>query len=201
MESIDTISYGGLMFRRGAFYRVNAASGVGKSSLCNFIYGIRRDWRDKVLFNGREAGTLTVADWCDLRCRHVAYLRQDLRLFGELTVMENIVLKNRLTDYFGRVEIEAMLDRLDVYSKADWRADRLSIGQQQRVALVRALCQPFDFLLLDEPVSHLDEGNNFAVAKLVVEEAVRRQAAVIATSVGNHLMLEAVGADVENINL
>ncbi|MDE6169730.1 MAG: ABC transporter ATP-binding protein, partial [Duncaniella sp.] len=63
------------------------------------------------------------------------------------------------------------------------------IGQQQRVAIVRALCQPFDFLLVDEPVSHLDARNNAAVASLIAEEASSRSAAIIATSVGNKLTL------------
>lgn len=66
----------------------------------------------------------------------------------------------------------------------------LSIGQQQRVAVVRALCQPFDFMLLDEPVSHLDERNNRAVADLVDEEAKACGAAVVATSVGYSLRLD-----------
>lgn len=201
MKRIDTITYGRLSFSRGSFYRVNAASGVGKSSLCNFIYGIRRDWRDAVLFDGRDARTLSVDEWCDLRRHHIAYLRQDLRLFGELTVMENILLKNRLTGCFDRDAVVAMLGRLDVAAKADWRADRLSIGQQQRVALVRALCQPFDFLLLDEPVSHLDDVNNAAAAGLVAEVARERRAAVITTSVGNPLLLEAEGVEVVNVNL
>ena len=66
---------------------------------------------------------------------------------------------------------------------------RLSLGQQQRVAFVRCLCQPFDFLLLDEPVSHLDAANGETLASLVVEEARRQGAGVLVTSVGNRLPL------------
>ncbi len=68
-------------------------------------------------------------------------------------------------------------------------AGQLSVGQQQRVAIVRALCQPFNFLLLDEPVSHLDERNNAAVARIIETEARENHAAVIATSVGNKIQL------------
>ena len=63
------------------------------------------------------------------------------------------------------------------------------MGQQQRVAIIRALCQPYDFLLVDEPVSHLDARNNAAVAAMITEETAARDAAVIATSVGNKLSL------------
>ena len=67
---------------------------------------------------------------------------------------------------------------------------KLSIGQMQRVALVRAVCQPFDFIFLDEPVSHLDARNNKIVADIITEEADRQGAGIISTSVGNHLMLD-----------
>ncbi len=65
----------------------------------------------------------------------------------------------------------------------------LSVGQQQRVAIIRALCQPFDFLLIDEPVSHLDARNNTIAATLIQEEAEANGATVIATSVGNKINL------------
>ena len=64
------------------------------------------------------------------------------------------------------------------------------MGQQQRLAIVRALCQPFDFILLDEPVSHLDAENNAIAAEIIAEEASRQGAGIISTSVGNHLMLD-----------
>ena len=57
------------------------------------------------------------------------------------------------------------------------------------MAIVRALCQPFDFVLLDEPVSHLDARNNAAAAAMIEREAGAQGAAIVATSVGNHLAL------------
>jgi ABC-type phosphate/phosphonate transport system ATPase subunit len=83
-----------------------------------------------------------------------------------------------------------MLERLEIGDKINSRAAHLSIGQQQRVAIVRALCQPFDFLLLDEPVSHLDSRNNNAVAQLIKEELDATGAGMIATSVGNKINIE-----------
>ena len=66
----------------------------------------------------------------------------------------------------------------------------MSIGQQQRVGIIRAICQPFDFILLDEPVSHLDEDNNRKAAKIIIEAADSQGAGIISTSVGNPLMLD-----------
>ncbi len=82
-----------------------------------------------------------------------------------------------------------MLTALELGHKADVPAGHLSVGQQQRVAIVRALCQPFDFILLDEPVSHLDARNNVAVAELILTESVAQGAGIIATSVGNNISI------------
>lgn len=176
-------------FERGRHYLVEAGSGTGKSSLCSFVYCTRRDYRGTIDFDGRDASRLTVDEVCALRCHHLAYLPQDMGLFPELSAVDNILLKNRLTDYRSEAEIRGMLCRLGVADKADVPVGRMSVGQMQRVALVRALCQPFDFLLLDEPVSHLDERNNRVAASMVLEEAMARDASVIVTSVGNPLLL------------
>lgn len=66
----------------------------------------------------------------------------------------------------------------------------MSFGQQQRVALMRALVGKFDFLLLDEPTSHLDDVNSKAMAKLINEEAERNNAGVIVTSIGRHMNMD-----------
>lgn len=176
-------------FKRPGYYIIEAESGTGKSSLCAYLYGSRRDYDGEILFDGESVRHFSIRRWCDLRCRSLAYLPQEMRLFPELTVMENIRIKNRLTDYKSEKEISDMLTRLEIDNKADITAGRLSVGQQQRVAIIRALCQPFDFLLIDEPVSHLDARNNQAVAALIDEEARAREASVIATSVGNKITL------------
>lgn len=177
-------------FRRPDYWLIEAESGTGKSSLCAFIYGSRTDYSGTIAFDGRDIRSLSVAQWCALRRESLAYLPQEMHLFPELTVLENIEIKNRLTGTKSRTDIMTMLERLEIDGKADIPAGRLSVGQQQRVAIVRALCQPFDFLLIDEPVSHLDARNNAAVAAMIDAEAHSRGAGVIATSVGNKIALE-----------
>ena len=178
------------VLRRGDSYIIEAGSGTGKTSLCAFMYGSRHDYNGTIRFNGEDTAAYNTARWCDVRRRHLAMLPQDMGLFPELTSMENILIKNRLTDRYTEVEIADMLAALEVDNRAYTRAGLLSVGQQQRVALVRALCQPFDFIILDEPVSHLDERNNAAAARLVTNVAKAEGAGVIVTSVGNPLALE-----------
>ena len=69
------------------------------------------------------------------------------------------------------------------------KAGKLSFGQQQRVAFIRALCQPFDFLFLDEPISHLDDDDSRIMGELIIAEAKAQGAGVIATSIGKHIEL------------
>ena len=180
-----------ITLQRGKRYLISAESGTGKSSMCSYIYGYRQDYSGVIAFDGQDIRSLNVAQWCDIRQRHIAYLPQDMRLFGELTAMENVELKNRLTGFKSKDEIRHLFEMMGIADKQDSLASKLSIGQQQRVAIIRTLCQPCDFILLDEPVSHLDEENNRIVANLIMNEAQRQGAGVIATSVGNHLKMDA----------
>ena len=98
-------------------------------------------------------------------------------------------MKNILTHCKTDSQIMTLLDRMGIADKVNTPAAQLSIGQQQRVAAVRAVCQPFDFLMLDEPVSHLDERRNREVAAMFDEEAARYGAGIITTSVGHSLLM------------
>lgn len=179
-----------LTLKRPDYYMIEAESGTGKSSLCNFIYGSRGDYDGTICFDGRDTRTFGIDEWCRLRTHALAYLPQEMHLFPELTVKENIMIKNRLTDCRSEAWIRDTLTLLEIEEKYDVPAALLSVGQQQRVAIVRALCQPFDFILIDEPVSHLDARNNAIVASLIDREAKANSASVIATSVGNKIQLQ-----------
>lgn len=179
-----------ITFDRGKRYLICAESGTGKSSMCSYIYGYRQDYSGDILFDGSDIRALSIAQWCEIRQRHIAYLPQDMRLFGQLSAFENVQLKNRLTGFKSQQEIVDLFQALGIGDKMDSLASKLSIGQQQRVAIIRTLCQPCDFIILDEPVSHLDQDNNRTVASIIEGEAARQGAGIIATSVGNHLKME-----------
>lgn len=181
-----------LVFERGCRVIVAADSGRGKSSMVSYICGERSDYTGRISFNGRDIRSLSVKEWCDVRRRHIAVLPQEMRLFPELSALDNVLVKNRLTGRYSTAEIRDMLARLGLADRTDTPAGKLSIGQQQRVAIVRTICQPFDFIILDEPVSHLDEENNRLAADMIEQAAAQQGAGIIATSVGNPLAIDAL---------
>ena len=174
-------------FERGKTYLVEAASGTGKSSLCSYLFGQRGDYHGDILFDGNDIRQYSSNDWSRIRQESLGILFQDLKLFDELTSMENVELKNRLTGMQSRETILAWFEELGIADKVDAPIGRMSYGQQQRVALIRALCQPLDFLLLDEPISHLDDRNSDIMRDIILREAARQGAAVSATSIGKHM--------------
>ncbi len=179
-----------VQLEKGKVYLVEANSGTGKSSLCSFVYGYRTDYSGDILFDDENIRNFSVKRWIDIRQNHLSLLWQELRLFPELTSMENVLIKNRLTDFQERQQIEYWFDCLGIDDKKDSLIGRMSFGQQQRVAMIRALCQPFDFIFIDEPISHLDDTNSQIMADILMDEVRRQGAAVITTSIGKHLPLQ-----------
>lgn len=185
-----------LEFEKGRTYLIEAESGKGKSTFCSYILGYRHDFTGTLYFDGQDTKELKVKDWVNIRRVHVSHLFQELRLFPELTAWENVQIKNTLTrtsssgGYKSDAEIHTWFERLGIADKENAKVGRMSFGQQQRVAMMRALVQPFDFLLADEPISHLDDNNSSIMADIMMTEASRQGAGVIVTSIGKHMNID-----------
>lgn len=179
-----------ITFHKGHYYLLEANSGKGKSTFCSYLIGYRRDFDGKILFDEQNINALTIKDWAEIRTRHVSYLFQELRLFPELTALENVLIKNNMTHFKTKAQILDWFDELDIADKVNVRIGQMSFGQQQRVALIRSFVQPFDFLLADEPISHLDDDNSNTMAQVLLREATHQGAGVIVTSIGKHLALK-----------
>lgn len=177
-------------FDKGGLYLVEAASGRGKSTFCSYILGYRNDYTGSVLFDSDNTRAYKVSEWVEVRKSKISHLFQELRLFPELTAIENIEIKNCLTSFASRQKIDEWFDRLGIAEKKHSLIGEMSYGQQQRVALIRALVQPFDFILLDEPISHLDDANARVMGEIVMEEGRRQGAGIIMTSIGKHIDLD-----------
>lgn len=171
-------------FSKGQKYLIAAESGSGKSSLLDYIYGRRTDYIGQVLIDDVDIQAVATATKQQLRREELSVVFQGLRLFPELTAWENVALKNRLTNHKTSAEIESYFERLGIKEKQDEKVRTLSFGQQQRIAIIRALCQPFSFLMLDEPFGHLDRQNIQLALSLAIEEAEKQQAGILLFSLG-----------------
>lgn len=156
-----------------------APSGSGKTTFVSLIYGLRKDF-DGTLFLGESATTEFNNDnWSKVRTENISVVFQDLQLLEDLSAIENISLKNQLTNHFSVSEIEEMASRLGVLKKLNKKANTLSRGEKQRVAIIRALCMPFDWIVLDEPFSHLDDDNTAKAIDLIKEVVAKNEAGLI----------------------
>ena len=168
-----------LRFEKGEMIKIIAPSGSGKSSLTHFVYGTRQEYSGTISYDGKNIRQLSVENFASWRKDHMSIVFQDLRLLPEQTVLENIDIKRQLNPYHPIEKIEQMAKRLGIGKKLSSKAKTCSYGEQQRVAIIRALMQPFDFLMLDEPFSHLDNINRQTAMELMMEEAHSRGAAIV----------------------
>ena len=171
-----------VVFEKGRSYLVEAPSGKGKTSLLSVIYGLRKDYRGNVFLDNTDISGFSGKHWSSIRKERLSFIFQGLELFDELTALDNIQLKNSITEAKSVEEIMNMAGRLGISDFLDKKTGILSFGQQQRVAIIRALCQPFEYLLADECFSHIDNKNSMTAFELIMEECSRREAGLILTS-------------------
>lgn len=164
---------------------LNASSGKGKTTFTTTVYGLRRDYEGRILYNGEDINEFTPDDWTKIRQQKLSVVFQDLQLFPDITVRENLILKNSLTDVFTEAELRQMMERLEIENKWEQRCGLLSMGQQQRVAIIRALAQPYELLIMDEPFSHLDIDNTNRCLDMIHERTLELEAGFVLTSLGD----------------
>jgi len=168
-----------LLFEKGDLVKIVAPSGKGKSSLMNFLYGMRNDYNGRITYDEHDLRGFDREQLARYRKDHISIVFQDLRLFPNQSVFDNIEIKRQLNPYHTSEKIKEMTSRLGIEEKLGVVSSKCSYGEQQRVAIIRALMQPFDFLLLDEPFSHLDEVNAEKAMNLMLEETRLRNAAIV----------------------
>jgi putative ABC transport system ATP-binding protein len=164
---------------KGEHLHIVAPSGSGKTSLIHFMYGLRKDYSGSIFYDDADIKNFSTENFSAFRQNKISIIFQDLRLFGNQTARENIEIKRILNPYHKPEAIELMAQRLGFENKLNQLVKICSYGEQQRIAIIRALMQPFDFLLLDEPYSHLDEENRTKAMELIYEECDQRNAAMI----------------------
>lgn len=171
-----------ITFSQQEWVKIKAPSGTGKTTLTHILYRLRHDYEGTVLWDGKDLRTIGEAALATMRQQNVSIIFQDLRLFQHLTARENIELKRVLqTPIYESNMIDEMAGQLGVSHVLNQRAGLCSYGEQQRIAIIRSLMQPFNWLIMDEPFSHLDQNNMRKAAALIAGEVKKRNAGFILT--------------------
>jgi putative ABC transport system ATP-binding protein len=168
-----------ITIKKGEHLHIVASSGTGKTSLIHFIYGLRKDYTGDISYGDTNIKKLSTESFSSFRQNKISIIFQDLKLFEDLTAKENLEIKRMLSPYHQSEKIDEMAQRLGIETKLNQLVKTCSYGEQQRIAIIRSLLQPFEFLLLDEPYSHLDEDNRKKATELLYEECEKRNAAMI----------------------
>lgn len=158
----------GVDFRVGAgeFVGILGPSGSGKSSLLYLMAGLKTPSGGRVLYEGKDLGTMTERERARLRLREIGMVFQQPYLVGYLTAVENVLVARR-----GASPAEALagLERLGLADKAHRLPHELSGGERQRVCVARALLGNPKYVFADEPTASLDHANGESVVRALLE--------------------------------
>lgn len=169
-------------FSAGSWIKIKAPSGTGKTTLVNILYKLRHDYEGEVVWGSENLKTIKDDKLAAMRQHKVSVIFQDLRLFENLTAFENIDLKRVMQKpIYEKTVITDMAEQLGITSIMHQKAGICSYGEQQRIAIIRSLMQPYEWLMMDEPFSHLDIANSNKAAALIADECTKRNAGFILT--------------------
>lgn len=161
----------------GTYAILMGHTGCGKTTLLELICGLRQPQSGKIVLDGKDVTRMEPRDRC------IGYLPQDLALFPGKTVRAQIAfgpsVKGDASHEDIQHTVEDLAKELGIHPLLDRQTDSLSGGEKQRVALARALAANPRVLLLDEPLSALDEGTRHEAAKLLSQLQVQHNLTVL----------------------
>lgn len=182
LQQVSDIWNNDIVCTTPSWIKIKAPSGTGKTTLVHCLYKLRTDYTGEIRYDNRDVHSLSSEELAVIRQQKISVVFQDLRLFPNLTAFENIELNRILqTPYCEKERISDMAKRLGVEHILQQPAALCSYGEQQRIAIIRALVQPFEWLIMDEPFSHLDTVNAGKAAALITEACRERNAGMIIT--------------------
>lgn len=168
----------------GELLAIVGRSGSGKTTLLNLIAGLDRPDEGKVFLDGREITSASEAELTALRRNHIGFVFQSFGLLPLLSAAENIALALRIAGASGRDEVRRtreLLEMVGLSARAGHRPYELSGGEQQRVAVARALANRPRLLIADEPTGELDTVTGAQIFALLQQAAREGVTIVMAT--------------------
>lgn len=161
-----------LSVQSGEMLSIVGSSGAGKTTLLHILGALDQPDKGELAFHGRRIDHLRPAEMAQFRNQHIGFVFQFHHLLPEFTALENICIPAWIAGNSGkRIEKQAMelMERLSIAGRADHKPNALSGGEQQRVAVARALINGAELILADEPTGNLDSSNAQSLHELFRE--------------------------------
>lgn len=152
-------------FEQNKSYAISGASGSGKSTFLHLLSGVDTPTNGTVYFNQRDINQFNQKEKEEFLNKSIGLVFQEPYLIKELTILENIMIKGWQHDNSNKAML--LLQKLGLQDKANCLPSMLSVGQQQRVAILRAIFNEPKFLLADEPTANLDQKSSADIINLL----------------------------------
>jgi putative ABC transport system ATP-binding protein len=161
---------------------VRGASGSGKTTFLNLIAGILQADKGTIVLAGQTMTSLSESGRDRVRAKTIGYVFQNFNLLQGYTAIENVMLGMLFGSGVDRTRAQQLLERVGLSHRVNYRPSQLSIGQQQRVAVARALANRPKLVLADEPTGNLDQRHAGEALELIREACRENGAALLLVS-------------------
>lgn len=171
-ESLEVLKGLDLDVKKGESVAIVGASGVGKSTLLQIAGTLDRPSGGRVLLDGQDVFAMSEPELAGFRNRHIGFVFQFHHLLPEFSALENVMMPAliaKLDKARARKMAQALIDEVGLAGRASHRTGELSGGEQQRVAVARALVMNPQILIADEPTGNLDEATASKVHELFAQ--------------------------------
>lgn len=169
-QKIAVLNDVSLSIKKGEFVVISGNSGSGKTTLLSILSGLDLPTSGKIAIAGRDITGLSEDQLAPLRNGLTGFVFQAFHLIPSLNALENVMFPAELKkDPQARQKAESLLDRVGLLPRRHNFPEQLSGGEQQRVAICRALINGPEIVFADEPTGNLDSGNSEGIIKLLLD--------------------------------
>ena len=181
-EPVHVLKGINITIHKDDFTAIVGASGSGKSTLLHILGGLDRPDQGTVQFRDSDLSRMNDESLAGFRNRNIGFVFQFHHLLPEFSALENIFMPGLIagkTMSFIRERAEHLLELTGLTDRMDHRPSELSGGEQQRVAVARALMNEPEIIMADEPTGNLDEKNTEKLLSLLIDLKARENSAIV----------------------